>query len=270
MNYINSFKLSSTYERNPNAYPQKVFKQKLGEVFVFDKITVIYGNNGSGKSTLLNILANMLGVKGSEKLPGNSTFSYSDQFIQGCSYQLALDEQGKQRYEVPPGSLYMKSEDILYEIKKIQQEAILKEGYLYEQSQLGYTREQVSELKHSRKMARQIEIMKFAQEKYSNGETSMQIFEQYLEPNALYLLDEPETSLSPANQIKLAQEINQLARYFQCQFIIATHSPFMLGTLDAKIYNMDAAILKTSEWYELDNVRFFYDFFKSHQQKFDS
>ena len=56
--------------------------------------------------------------------------------------------------------------------------------------------------------------------------------------NALYLLDEPEVSLSPANQVALAQEINELTHYLGCQFIIATHSPFMLGTLDAKIYNL--------------------------------
>ncbi|NIK74986.1 putative ATPase [Paenibacillus castaneae] len=41
----------------------------------------------------------------------------------------------------------------------------------------------------------------------------MQIFDEYLVPNALYLLDEPETSLSPANQIQLAEQMNKFARY---------------------------------------------------------
>lgn len=269
MIYINSFKLPSYGNPNPNAYPFHVFKHKLGELFVFDKITVIYGNNGSGKSTLLNIIASMLNIKGAEQLSSDASNKYPAEFMGGCSFQIAEDELGRERYEIPDGSLYMKSEDILYEIKKIQQEAVLREGYLYEQSRLGLTKEQIEQHKHSRQMEKKIDIMKFANEKYSNGETSMQIFEQYLEPNALYLLDEPETSLSPANQIKLAEDINQLARYFHCQFIIATHSPFMLGTLDAKIYNMDAPLLKTSEWYELDNVRFFYDFFMSHKGKFE-
>jgi predicted ATPase len=105
--------------------------------------------------------------------------------------------------------------------------------------------------------------------KYSNGETSMQLFEEHLIPNALYLLDEPETSLSPANQIQLAEQINHLARFFDCQFIIATHSPFMLGTLSAKIYNLDAPQLQTCSWHELDNVRFFYDFFQKHNHVFE-
>lgn len=86
---------------------------------------------------------------------------------------------------------------------------------------------------------------------------------------ALYLLDEPEVSLSPANQVLLAKEINKLARLLSCQFIIATHSPFMLGTLNAKIYNIDKDDYSICEWYELENVRYFYDFFKKHEKEFE-
>lgn len=50
----------------------------------------------------------------------------------------------------------------------------------------------------------------------------------------MYLLDEPEVSLSPANQMALAEEINKISRLLECQFIIATHLPFMMGTLNAK------------------------------------
>lgn len=92
--------------------------------------------------------------------------------------------------------------------------------------------------------------------------------EEYLQPDALYLLDEPEVSLSPANQVLLAEEINKLARLLQCQFIIATHSPFMLGTLHAKIYNLDTKDYEVSKWSDLDNVRYFYDFFKKHENEF--
>lgn len=113
------------------------------------------------------------------------------------------------------------------------------------------------------KEGKQEEYIKFAQEKYSNGETSMQYFEEYLQPDALYLLDEPEVSLSPANQVMLAEEINKMARLLECQFIIATHSPFMLGTLNAKIYNLDTKEYDVTKWSDLDNVRYFYNFFKN-------
>ena len=115
---------------------------------------------------------------------------------------------------------------------------------------------------------KQEEYIKFAQEKYSNGETSMQYFEEYLQPDALYLLDEPEVSLSPANQVILAEEINKMARLLECQFIIATHSPFMLGTLNAQIYNLDTEEYDIAKWSDLDNVRYFYNFFKKHEDEF--
>ena len=109
----------------------------------------------------------------------------------------------------------------------------------------------------------------FAQDKYSNGETTLNILEEEIEPDKLYLLDEPEVSLSPQNQVKLAEKINEMARYLGVQFIIATHSPFMLGILDAKIYNLDTKTYKVQSWNELENVRYFYDFFKSRRNEFE-
>ena len=41
----------------------------------------------------------------------------------------------------------------------------------------------------------------------------------------------------------------------------------MLGTLDAKIYNIDKEDYSICEWYELENVRYFYDFFKNNEWK---
>ena len=109
----------------------------------------------------------------------------------------------------------------------------------------------------------------FAQEKYSNGETALQILNDLITPDALFLLDEPEVSLSPANQVTMAEEINKMARFLGCQFIIATHSPFLLGTLNAKIYNLDTCDYRVSKWYDLENVRYFYDFFQKRKDFFE-
>lgn len=112
--------------------------------------------------------------------------------------------------------------------------------------------------------------MKFNQEKYSNGEASMQIFKDYLETDSIYLLDEPEVSLSLQGQVKLSEMINEMTRFFNCQFIIATHSPLMLCLLSGKIYNLDLPKVKTMNWYELENVRFMYDFFMKYRDKFEN
>ena len=144
----------------------------------------------------------------------------------------------------------------------------MSNGMEYDYIQKGMSVGDAKQFLSSEVGRKQEEYIMFAQEKYSNGETSLQYFEEYLQPNALYLLDEPEVSLSPGNQVALAEEINKMARLLQCQFIIATHSPFMLGTLNAKIYNLDKKEYDVAKWSELENVRYFYDFFKKHEKEF--
>ena len=269
MIYLSSFKLSNKKLKNPNIYPYSVFKDKYIEPFSFAPITIFYGNNGCGKSTLLNIIAGKLKIKGKESPASNNYGSenYCQRFENECAYSLGSNEYGVPFYHLPENSRYIKSEDILYEIKKIQQKAILEHGLTYDYMQEWLSLEKAQSVLNKKKEQR-IENIIFSQEKYSNGETSLQFFQEYLIPEALYLLDEPEVSLSPANQVALAHEINKLAHYLGCQFVIATHSPFMLGTLDAKIYNLDAKECQVTPWYQLENVRYFYDFFKKHEKEF--
>ena len=270
MIYLSSFMLSNKQVKNPNIYPYNVFRGKYIEPFVFSPITVFYGNNGSGKSTLLNIIANRLQLNGKEYATSNSfgIVDYCNAFSNECSYSLGEDDFGFVIKNLPGNSRYIKSEDILYEIKKIQQKQVLSDGMEYDYVQKGMTIQEAKDFLSSKEGRKQEEYIKFEQEKYSNGETSMQYFEEYLQPNALYLLDEPEVSLSPSNQVLLANEINKLARLLECQFVIATHSPFMLGTLNAKIYNIDTKEYDVVKWNELENVQYFYNFFKKHEQEF--
>ena len=248
-----------------------MFADKVEKALFFEPITVLYGSNASGKSTMLNIMANKLQIEGQEYATNNryGIIHYFTKFVDECSYTLGEDEDGRQIGRLPQRSRYIKSEDILYEIKKIQQEQILGDGYIYEHIRRGMNKEQIEQLKNSDKMRKQMEFLKFAQEKYSNGETTLQVLDDYIESDALYLLDEPEVSLSPANQTLLAEKINKMSRLLGCQFIISTHSPFMLGTLNAKIYNLDSRELEVTKWADLENVRYFYDFFERHKKEFE-
>ncbi len=214
---------------------------------------------------MLNIIANKLKLEGYEYANSNKygRVLYFSKFIEECSFGLGEDEYGRPIKKLPQGSRYIKSEDILYEIKKIQQEQVLKEGYIYEHVRRGMAKEQAQD-----NLSKQLAYLKYAQEKYSNGETALQMLEDYVEPDTLCLLDEPEVSLSPANQVVLAEKLNKMARFLGCQFIISTHSPFMLGTLNAKIYNLDSSELEEAKWTELGNVRYFYDFFEKHRNEF--
>jgi len=268
--YLKTFKLYDKKISNNNIYPYNVLKNKEPNVFIFDNTTILYGNNGSGKSTILNIIAHRLNLKGKERNNPEviGTVPYFEDFAQNCTYELGESENGRKINKVPVNSRYIKSEEILYEIRKIQQSAILQESIesnLARERGLKNAREFLSTEEGEKQFAR----FEFAQDKYSNGETTMQILEDNIEADSLYLLDEPEVSLSPQNQVKLAEKINEMSRYLGVQFIIATHSPFMLGILNAKIYNLDTNDYKVQKWNELENVRYFYDFFKNKKNEFE-
>lgn len=103
---------------------------------------------------------------------------------------------------------------------------------------------------------------------YSNGESALLFWEKEIKENALYILDEPENSLSAENQLKLKQFIEDSARFYNCQFIISTHFPFLLKLMDAKIYDLDANPVTTKKWSELPNVLAYYEFFDKYKDEF--
>ena len=102
----------------------------------------------------------------------------------------------------------------------------------------------------------------------SNGESALAVFSERIRENALYLLDEPENSLSPERQLELARFLHDSARFYNCQFVIATHSPFLLAMPGARIYDLDSEPIATKCWTELENVRATWEFFQSHKDEF--
>lgn len=104
----------------------------------------------------------------------------------------------------------------------------------------------------------------------SNGESAFRYFIEKMEEGGLYLLDEPENSLSPDKQLELKRFIEDSARFFGCQFIISTHSPFLLSMNEAKIYDLDSEPVRVRDWTELEHVRTYRDFFKENDDSFKS
>ena len=103
---------------------------------------------------------------------------------------------------------------------------------------------------------------------HSNGESAFLYFSEQIKDNGLYLLDEPENSLSPLKQQELLKMLEDSARFFGCQFVIATHSPFLLSMRGAKIYDLDENPVDVKHWTKLEHVRVYYDFFKKHEKEF--
>lgn len=73
----------------------------------------------------------------------------------------------------------------------------------------------------------------------SHGESFLALVENRFNANSLYIFDEPEAALSPQRQLTLLAHIHRLAERERCQFVIATHSPILLGYPGALIYELE-------------------------------
>ena len=269
-------------------YPFQFFPQikELSEV-EFADITIFCGSNGSGKSTLLNIIAEKVGLK--RETPFNKT-DFFDPYIQGCSYDLDVNNREKIR-DLMNVSRIITSDDVFKHIMSVRERnenISFKRGLIFEekshinrygaQGPRGFNLDDPESIKAYKDYSQMIRqsASKYIRNKavidertYSNGENGFRYFTDAIQPGGLYLLDEPENSLSAEMQLELVQYIQGMAWHYDCQFILSTHSPFILSIPYARIYNMDETPVRTCKWTELPNVRLFYDFFKGHSSDFE-
>lgn len=256
-------------------YPFGLFKYRSLPEFYFEDITVFYGNNGSGKSTILNVIAEKLGLR--RRAPYNRT-DFFDDYVELCDY--VLDKQ------IPKDSAIITSDGVFERVLDIRRlndgiddrrEEIVKEyisEVTSEEPNLLRGLEDFDRWKRAHDMRnRNISQSQFLRknlirnvQERSNGESALAYFVDSIKDNTLYLLDEPENSLSPQNQLTLKYFIEDTVRNHGCQFIISTHSPFLLSLEHAEIYDIDSVPAVTRKWTELEAVRTYFDFFS--QQKF--
>ncbi|UOQ84941.1 AAA family ATPase [Gracilibacillus salinarum] len=89
----------------------------------------------------------------------------------------------------------------------------------------------------------------------SHGESFLSLFQNRFHQQAIYLLDEPEAALSPQRQLAFLRILHELASSGQCQFIIATHSPILLGYPDAKIWSFDDEQIAEVKYEDTDHYQ---------------
>lgn len=88
----------------------------------------------------------------------------------------------------------------------------------------------------------------------SHGQAFFQLFRSRFVPGGLYLLDEPETPLSPLSQLALIAMLKDMVGQ-NAQFIIATHSPILLALPGARILDFDSQPVRWSSYEDLEHVR---------------
>ena len=96
----------------------------------------------------------------------------------------------------------------------------------------------------------------------SHGQSLMSYFKSRYRIKGLYLLDEPETALSPKSQLDLLQLLASMSNAGHAQFVVATHSPILMACPGAVIYSFDHNPVKTVPYEETEHYRVYSDFFR--------
>lgn len=94
----------------------------------------------------------------------------------------------------------------------------------------------------------------------SHGESFMAFFSSRYVREGVYLLDEPETALSPHRQIRFVKLLRQMAADGHAQFVIATHSPILLACPGATIYSFDGPAVSPIAYEDTEYFRIYREF----------
>ena len=201
-----------------NSYLREIEAIKDLNELVFDNpVTFLVGENGSGKSTLLEALAIAYGFN-----PEGGTLNYSFSTYDSHSqlHDAIIVSKG---YRQAKWGYFLRAESF-YNV------ATKEEDY----ADPSYPSEKYHEQSH--------------------GESFLALAQAQLSPDGLYLFDEPEAALSPQRQLALLTEIYSFAKRGS-QFIIATHSPILLGLPGAQILSFDDSGVHPCEYEETESYK---------------
>lgn len=197
----------------------------INELPFQNNVTFFVGENGAGKSTLIEAIAVAYGfnAEGGTLNYRFSTYDDVSELSDSLRVQKGLKRPGQSNY-------FFRAESFFNVASKAEEyrDGDAKEFY-YER----YGGKSFHEQSH--------------------GESFLALFRSFDKPG-IFIMDEPEAALSPQRQLSLLVQIVKLAKE-GAQFIIATHSPILLGLPGVSIFSFDQDGVHTCTYEETDSYR---------------
>jgi predicted ATPase len=211
-------------------------------------VTFFVGENGSGKSTLLEAIALAAQLPPATGLPLEHDETLAA--IKPLAAALRLGWKPRTRF-----GFFLRAEDFFNFARETRRRAESMDemaarfaddprvqGYMFAQRQA--LTERYGEDLHA----------------LSHGESFLAFFKSRCVPGGLYLIDEPEAALSPQRQLAFLSLMMALVTEGGCQFIVATHSPILLGVPGADILSFDDGVIRKADYASLPHVTLTRDF----------
>ena len=246
MPFIKSFSIDSG---KTNPFPFNIPAiQFARQVIMNNQVTIFVGDNGSGKSTLLETLAFYLNtplIGGHIKAhPGFEAARALQPFL-----QLEWNRQTSKGF-------FFRAEDFSDFINGVENERVKIAGDLSDLKGVvdDSIIDQMSEsmnytLRNMRKNYGE------NMQAFSHGEAYLKILQTRIGEKGIYLLDEPEAALSPLKQLSLMSFILEVLKKRNAQFIIATHSPILMGIPGASLYEIQEEAMCQVNYTDTDHYR---------------
>jgi predicted ATPase len=263
MPHLRSVRLQPNWAGGEHAFPFNVPVIKhLEPLEISPTVTFLVGENGSGKSTLLEGLAAAVGLPAIASDTVERDATLEAQRMLGQALALTWNRRTARGF-------FLRAEDFFGFTKTL---AKMRAEFLAE---IGAREEEYANRSDWAKGLAQgpaLTSLRDMERRYgknldanSHGQSFLKLFQNRFVPGGLYLLDEPEAPLSPQSQLGLMAMIGDMLGQ-GAQFIIATHSPILLGFPNATIYTCDRAPVAKVEYEELEHVVITRDFLNARER----
>lgn len=189
------------------------------------KVTYLIGENGSGKSTLIEAIAVAAGFNAEG---GSKNFNFATRRTESSLHEALQCKRGVRREK---DGFFLRAESLYNVASEIEKLGIGLASY-------------GGKSLHAQ----------------SHGESFLALASNRFRGEGLYIMDEPESALSPARQLALLHLIHTLVEEKNSQFLIATHSPILMAYPNALLYHLSKHGIHPIAYEETEHFQITRDF----------